>query len=311
MQLEHRHLMSLLQYAQCQQWVEASAIDPYRALGPLIPASVFEQWWARLYTQVGDEDFGWRFGLFLQLEALGAVYPMSLASQSWTQMLYLWQQHAQASCPILALSGQQTTEGYRIFFQYHQSGPTSAAQQALVSAFLVLAYREMVLLWGAAAVVIEGPKQPQILAKYWKTIRFKTGPVPALYLAPHGPAKQQPQRQFPEQLATYLAQMTWLLPQMPAFAQRVRYMLLHLCDPTLPNLQQVAAQLYLTERSLQRRLQAESTSYRTILNAVKQDLYTHLDKVTGLSLKEKSYLLGYSSASALLHAKKKWTVGME
>ena len=83
-------------------------------------------------------------------------------------------------------------------------------------------------------------------------------------------------------------------------------MTLNLCEPNLPAIEQIAAQFCMSTRTLQRRLKNEGTSYRTISNELKKELYVYLKKAKHLKTIDKSYILGYASSSAFLHALKSW-----
>jgi AraC-like DNA-binding protein len=69
----------------------------------------------------------------------------------------------------------------------------------------------------------------------------------------------------------------------------------------------VAADLHLTPRTLQRKLVAEGTTYRTLVDAVRQELAESYLADGDFSLTEISYLLGFSSPAAFTRAFKRWT----
>jgi AraC-like DNA-binding protein len=69
----------------------------------------------------------------------------------------------------------------------------------------------------------------------------------------------------------------------------------------------VAADLHLTSRTLQRKLVAEGTTYRTLVDAVRQELAESYLADGDFSLTEISYLLGFSSPAAFTRAFKRWT----
>jgi len=72
-----------------------------------------------------------------------------------------------------------------------------------------------------------------------------------------------------------------------------------------PQLNTVANQLNMSERSFQRKLKEENTSYSKLLEEIKRSFAKEcLDK--GLSVKETTYLLGYSEPSAFINAFIRW-----
>jgi AraC-like DNA-binding protein len=68
-----------------------------------------------------------------------------------------------------------------------------------------------------------------------------------------------------------------------------------------------AADLHMSPRSLQRKLVAEGTTYRTLVDAVRQELAESYLAGGDFTLTEISYLLGFSSPAAFSRAFKRWT----
>jgi len=75
----------------------------------------------------------------------------------------------------------------------------------------------------------------------------------------------------------------------------------------VPSLATVASELAMSERSVQRSLSEESTSYREIVDAVRKDLaLSHLSQ-PGRSATDVAFLLGFSEPSAFTRAFRRWT----
>ena len=78
-----------------------------------------------------------------------------------------------------------------------------------------------------------------------------------------------------------------------------------LIDPHFPNLKTISNHLNTSERTLQRKLEKENTSYTQLITEIKKELaQDYLNK--NLSIKETSYLLGYSESSAFINAFSNW-----
>ncbi|GGA93874.1 hypothetical protein GCM10011511_16470 [Puia dinghuensis] len=75
----------------------------------------------------------------------------------------------------------------------------------------------------------------------------------------------------------------------------------------VPSLQQVAANLHLSTRSLQRRLKEEGVSYGELAESVRKATAMHYLRSSDYPLKEISFMLGYNELSAFSRAFKKWT----
>ena len=69
----------------------------------------------------------------------------------------------------------------------------------------------------------------------------------------------------------------------------------------------VAEALHMTERTVHRRLSEHDTSFRSLLNEVRNELAMRYVADPGLTLTEISFLLGFSEASAFSRAFRRWT----
>ncbi|WP_456417245.1 AraC family transcriptional regulator [Thiolapillus sp.] len=69
----------------------------------------------------------------------------------------------------------------------------------------------------------------------------------------------------------------------------------------------IAKKLFLTERTLQRRLQENGTTFKKLLTEVRIDLADNYIRDSKLSLNEISFLLGFSELSSFSRAFKNWT----
>jgi AraC-like DNA-binding protein len=71
--------------------------------------------------------------------------------------------------------------------------------------------------------------------------------------------------------------------------------------------EKVASNLGMSNRTLARRLAEEGTSYAEILNELRRDLSARYLKDPALSLNQIAWLLGYSMVTSLNHAFRRWT----
>ena len=68
----------------------------------------------------------------------------------------------------------------------------------------------------------------------------------------------------------------------------------------------IARALFMTERTLQRRLQAEGTTFKKLLTEVRQELADQYIRDSSLTLQEISFLLGFAELSSFSRAFKRW-----
>ncbi len=74
-----------------------------------------------------------------------------------------------------------------------------------------------------------------------------------------------------------------------------------------PSMEGVAKQLATTERTLNRKLRAEGTSFTEILDDVRCNLAKEYLRSTKLSTEDISELVGFSEAANFRHAFRRWT----
>lgn len=96
------------------------------------------------------------------------------------------------------------------------------------------------------------------------------------------------------------------MPSTGIFLQQAQRKLIELCQLGEPTLAQLARQLHLSTRTLQRRLMQHEVSFQQLLDEVRQQLCTqYLHQHVPLS--DIAQLLGYSDQSAFTRAYKRWT----
>lgn len=74
----------------------------------------------------------------------------------------------------------------------------------------------------------------------------------------------------------------------------------------LPDMQTLAMELHLTVRTLRRRLDDEGSSYRLLLDEVRQALAEELLATGAIRLEEIAERLGYGEVSNFIHAFRRW-----
>lgn len=75
----------------------------------------------------------------------------------------------------------------------------------------------------------------------------------------------------------------------------------------VPSLAEVASELAMSERSIQRSLTEEQTSYRQLVGDVRKHLAVEHVSRPGTSTTDVTFLLGFSEPSAFTRAFRRWT----
>jgi len=90
-------------------------------------------------------------------------------------------------------------------------------------------------------------------------------------------------------------------------AERVKMKIAEMMPSGEATAKNVARKLYLSNRSLNRRLSDAGTSYRDLLDETRSEMASHYLKDRNVDLREIPYLLGYKSYSSFFRAHKRWT----
>jgi AraC-like DNA-binding protein len=101
-----------------------------------------------------------------------------------------------------------------------------------------------------------------------------------------------------------LAQLAHAVP--PNFTARVQEILAAMLPKGPPHRDSVAARLMVSERTLQRRLAEEGTSFTSLVDDTRRELARQSLEAGDLSLKMLSFQLGFSEPSAFYRACKRW-----
>lgn len=97
------------------------------------------------------------------------------------------------------------------------------------------------------------------------------------------------------------------IQQQQGFYSTVKKSILNLVKPDFPSVAQVAANLNVSVRTLQRKLKEEGFTYKTLLEDLKKEFALGYLKDPKLSIKEIAYLLSYADSTAFIRSFKRWT----
>lgn len=92
-----------------------------------------------------------------------------------------------------------------------------------------------------------------------------------------------------------------------AFRERVRSCLIEILASGQYSMDAVASRLAISSRTLQRRLQAENTSFQKVLDELRQELALHYLTHSDYSSGQIAFLLGYEEPNSFFRAFRTWT----
>jgi len=112
---------------------------------------------------------------------------------------------------------------------------------------------------------------------------------------------------FDAQAEDLLAKMGSNQPERGATSRRVLTILTRRITATVPSVRDVACELAMSERSLQRELREEGTSFRQLVEDVRKEIALQHLAQPGALASEAAFLLGFSEPGAFTRAFRRWT----
>ncbi len=188
--------------------------------------------------------------------------------------------------------------------------PTDEALDAMMSVLIRLCRALYGKHFRASRIRLRRPAPPDttVFEKVFKAPIDFDADETAMYLdaalldAPLPSANAELARHNDEVLARYLAHF-----ERSNIANRVHALLVEQLPHGEPSQEKIADGLHMSLRNLQRKLSAENTSYKEILNKTRHDLALSYMADSSYSISEITYLLGFSDTSSFTRAFKRWT----
>jgi len=274
---------------------------------------------ARLYDLLADITQNEQIGLFMggdvPIAMTGMVGFMMQASKNLEEAIQVYCQYGHMVCPMIAYDYK--TKGKFAIIELHQNAlwKTTYPRNARIAIDFVLASTVNFIkaLSGKSiypqAVEVEYAKSA--VTTYYDVLHcqvlFNAPLHRMIFLAEdvQTPVLTSDVSLF-EMFHSILGQKKSLAVQ-ASCRDAVRHLLLMQFKGQIPTIEEAAAGLDMTVRTLQRKLTEEQTSFREIAGAVKKELALHLMKSRAGTITEVAEVLGYNDLSAFRRAFKLWT----
>lgn len=107
-------------------------------------------------------------------------------------------------------------------------------------------------------------------------------------------------------LVQYAEQKLAMLAHAQGFITIVKQSIINLVKPQFPTIEQVARNLNVSVRTLQRRLKEEGMTYKAVMDQLRQQFAKDYLQNNTLSVQEVAYLLDYADASSFVRAFRRW-----
>jgi len=303
------HLKNLFEYATCRNLDTGSDLNgKIEEEIKLLSIEKFKRYFDSFCEKSNDEYFGLHYGFYLSFQAMKVIFDISLTVSSIKQLTLIWKKYASISFPAVNVITVEKTNEYNLIFEGKLQ--TNLSTQAL-DTIIAFSYKELKIITGTTLLSITIPNKNLEEYKLWfdcpvvcgDTYSIKFNCSPDLITT-----NKKIRKRIENLLPGFLYYLENLKKNETSFSHKVKLMTLNLCEPDCPSMKKVASQFCMSTRTLQRKLQKENTSFRAISNDLKKELYIYLEKANHLRIIDKSFILGYSSSSAFLHARKSWNI---
>lgn len=257
----------------------------------------------------GDDDFGLRFGSYLNLKSLGLILQISLNASKIETAISFLQEYLKATFPFVQIELKKGDSEVQLILS-SSVAEDNVKTQLLDSVFCVI-FKELKLMLPKAIL-------PKLSIPHQRFDSYKTVLNESLISQTNSYSfvfptsilsleiNEKRVKQIENILPFFMQELQAADTTFGDLSKRVRKLILNLSSPELPNIDQVIYHLPLSKRSFQRQLLKENTSFRKLVNGIKQKMAFYLEREGVFKTSDIAYILGYSEPSAFLHAKMKW-----
>lgn len=294
--------------------LESCGIEPELLAEPeaRIPAEVFDRFWLKAAELTGDPCFGLHVGEHLRPLAANILGYLMLSSPTVRDGIERVMRYQRVVFDAEWLSLMEQGSSLLIRFEAAGAEPLQIAAQTEYRAMIML----KILDWVTALDFRAGEARFRhpALGEHSEYERILRCPVKfeckeselvvskASLDQPSLHANPEIARFHEEHAARHLADL-----EDQSTSRKVKTHLMSLLDRGPCELPGVARSLYMSARTLQRRLAHEGTSFNAMLDSLRRDLSLHHLEQVDTALAEIAYVAGFSDSSAFSRAVRRWT----
>jgi AraC-like DNA-binding protein len=211
----------------------------------------------------------------------------------------------------MVLSLESSPETLRASFRFLHASTRPPSSLAVMELAFVVRLARMGTRERVHPLEVVVPERPPEVAEHERYfgVRLSVGEVVSVCFA-----RADAERPFltanPDMWAVFEPQLRRRLAELDGTASledRVRAALLEALPSGQSAVQDIAARLGASPRTLQRKLQAEGTSYKEVLRGTREQLARHYLVKTQLPCAEISFLLGFEEPNSFFRAFREWT----
>ena len=266
--------------------------------------------------QSGDPHFGLHMGEYLSLSAAGLIVQLAQNSRTVLEALQYTVEFANLGCQELPFQLKELDQAWELSLspqpEWEAQYPLSAHQTMDgMMVFTLREFQSITLQKYQPLSVHFSYANPSSQAEYQRIfacpIRLGSAKT-AFYLK-----KEQVEDkvisgdyQLLKMLVHYAEQKLASMDQQHDLAHRLRKTILNMSNPKFPTIQEAAANLNLSVRTLQRRLKAEGFTYQELTDDLKRQFALEYLRNDELSIKEIAYSLNFAEASSFIRSFNRW-----
>ncbi len=303
------HLRTFITYARLrgiaikepQPLLSNSPTDVGGQTGTFSPEEVYTVL-SYIHQELGEDQLGLRVGEYLNLNALGLIYQISLQASTLEEGLLYLKSYLHSTLPLIKVDTLLAKERMEICLSIDQGQQT--LNRIMLESTLKVIHREL-------SMMASEPLDAHLFSPYYhkgypspwqKADHYKLTCKPLLLQS----AMKDKSRLHLDVLVPAYLELIESMQATHSFTSRVKIALLHMAKPELPSLETVADLFHLTPRTLQRYLKGENQTFRQITDELKKRIAYLLIHHRRFTVTDLSYVLGYGEPAAFIHSFKKW-----
>lgn len=282
-----------------------------------VEADVYNRVLEQSIGDTSDDLFGLHAGENLNLAAAGLIGQISQTSSTVKEALHYCCEFANLGCRALPMSLEKRSEDYLLAFVPDQSWKMESeiAAKQTIDGTLAFTLREFHLLTTQNHYPLEvgfDHVKDENHAEYERIfkcpIKYNCEKTYMLFSSEHVESKVVTSDfNLLRILVDYANLQLESLQSNEGFESKVKRSIINLMSPHFPSVLDVATNLNLSSRTLQRKLEEENCSFKEVLESTKKEMALNYLAQKQYEIKMIADLLGYSDTSAFNRSFKRWT----
>ena len=282
-----------------------------------VGAEVYNRVVEAAVEQTEDPWFGLHIGEYLNLSAAGLIAQITMSSRNVKEALDYCCEFASLGCRALVMNFEEEKECYRLTFTpdplwLQQS---EEAVRHTIDGTIVFTIREFHALTRQKhfPISVALPYQPPWDPKEYNRIlrcpvKFGQDQTEILFEKAHIEAPViTSDYNLLRILVEHAREKEESLKREQGFLSVVRKSIINMVRPEFPTINEVASNLNLSVRTMQRKLKEEGVTYKDLMEGLRKEFALSYLKRADLSISEVAYLLSYADASTFIRSFKRWT----